>query len=43
MLGNAHGTNESIGINSLISGTKIMVQVAIELLCDQNEINTIYR
>ncbi len=43
MLGNAHGTNESIGINSLISGTKIMLQVAIELLCDQNQLNTTSR
>ena len=43
MLWNAHGTNESIGINSLISGTKIMLQVAIELLCDQNQLNTTSR
>ena len=43
MLGNAHGPNESIGINSLISGTKIMLQVAIELLCDQNQLNTTSR
>ena len=27
-----HGTDESIGINSLISGTKIMLALAIDVL-----------
>ena len=32
MLTFAHGTNESVGINSLISGTKIMLALAYDLL-----------
>ena len=28
----AHGTDESVGINSLISGTEIMLALAIDLL-----------
>ena len=32
MLSKAHGTDESIGIKSLISGTKIMLAIAIDLL-----------
>ena len=32
MLSRAHGTDESIGINSLISGTKIMLALAIDIL-----------
>ena len=32
MLTVAHGTNESVGINSLISGTKIMLALAYDLL-----------
>ena len=32
MLTRAHGTDESIGINSLISGTKIMLALAYDLL-----------
>ena len=32
MLGNVHGTDESIGIKSLISGTKIMLALAYDLL-----------
>ncbi len=32
MLTMAHGTDESVGINSLISGTKIMLAVAIDML-----------
>ena len=32
MLSRAHGTDESIGINSLLSGTKIMLALAIDLL-----------
>ena len=32
MLARAHGTDESIGISSLISGTKIMLALAIDIL-----------
>ena len=32
MLSRAHGTDESIGISSLISGTKIMLALAIDIL-----------
>ncbi len=32
MLGNVHGTDESIGIKSLISGTKVMLALAYDLL-----------
>ena len=32
MLSRAHGTDESIGISSLISGTKIMLSLAIDVL-----------
>ena len=32
MLSRAHGTDESIGISSLISGTKIMLALAIDVL-----------
>ena len=32
MLSRAHGTDESIGIKSLISGTKIMLAVAVDML-----------
>ncbi len=32
MLNNTHGTNESMGIRSLISGTKIMVGLAYDML-----------
>lgn len=32
MLSKAHGTDESVGINSLISGTKIMMALAYDLL-----------
>ena len=34
MLSHVHGTDESVGIRSLISGTKIMLAVAIDLLTD---------
>ena len=32
MLSHVHGTDESVGIRSLVSGTKIMLAVAIDLL-----------
>ena len=32
MLSQAHGTDESVGINSLISGTKVMLALAYDLL-----------
>ena len=32
LLSKAHGTDESIGIKSLISGTKVMLHVAYDLL-----------
>ncbi len=32
MLSRAHGTDESIGIKSLISGTKVMLALAYDLL-----------
>ncbi len=32
MLSRAHGTDESIGIKSLVSGTKIMLALAIDIL-----------
>ncbi len=32
MLSNAHGTDESVGIKSLISGTKIMMALAYNML-----------
>jgi len=32
MLARAHGTDESIGIKSLVSGTKVMLSVAYDLL-----------
>ena len=32
MLSNVHGTDESIGIASLISGTKVMLALAYDLL-----------
>ena len=35
MLSRAHGTDESIGISSLISGTKIMLALAIDILNGQ--------
>jgi len=35
LLSNIHGTNESIGINSLISSTKIMLHVAFSLLAKE--------
>ncbi len=35
MLGNVHGTDESVGINSLISGTKIMLALAYDLLAER--------
>ena len=35
LLGNVHGTDESVGINSLISGTKIMLALAYDLLAER--------
>ena len=32
MLSHVHGTDESVGINSLVSGTKIMLALAYDLL-----------
>ena len=32
MLGNIHGTDESVGIKSLINGTKVMLALAIDIL-----------
>ena len=37
MLSRAHGTDESIGISSLISGTKIMLALAIDVLNGKSE------
>ena len=34
MLSKAHGTDESIGIRSLVTGTKIMLALAVDLLAD---------
>ena len=36
MLSKAHGTDESIGIKSLISGTKVMLHVGYDLLAVNN-------
>lgn len=35
MLSRAHGTDESVGISSLISGTKIMLALAIDILAEK--------
>ena len=35
MLSNVHGTDESVGINSLVSGTKIMLALAYDLLAER--------
>ena len=37
MLSRAHGTDESVGISSLISGTKIMLALAIDILGEKRE------
>ena len=37
LLSKVHGTDESIGIKSLISGTKVMLHVAYELLAINEE------
>ena len=37
MLSQIHGTNESIGINSLISSTKIMLYTAYNLLASNSK------
>ena len=37
MLSRAHGTDESVGINSLVSGTKIMLALAIDILGEKRE------
>ena len=35
MLANVHGTNESVGIQSLMSGTRIMVALAYDILAEK--------
>lgn len=35
MLSRAHGTDESVGISSLISGTKIMLALAVDILAEK--------
>ena len=37
LLSKVHGTDESIGIKSLISGTKVMLHVAYEMLAINEE------
>ncbi len=37
MLSRAHGTDESVGISSLVSGTKIMLALAIDILGEKRE------
>jgi acetylornithine deacetylase/succinyl-diaminopimelate desuccinylase-like protein len=35
MLSKAHGTDESIGIKSLVSGAKVMLHLAYDMLAEK--------